>query len=171
MFIETPNNTMHSSKNEFSHDDYQQAGGSGSRNKQSKKNVHILITVLGLVGFGYILYWGYQNFLTDSPNSSIFTKTYSGVFLDNGDVYFGKLSNKESAFLTITDPYYVRVDNVKDGKLPVIPEVKLVKVGIEGHKPKPLVEVQRGHILSIVELQPDSPIVKLIEQDLSHPTK
>jgi hypothetical protein len=50
---------------------------------------------------------------------------FQAVFLDSGQVYFGKMSQPNSAYYKLTNVYYLK-DN----------ETNLIKLGSEPHQPK-----------------------------------
>ncbi len=91
---------------------------------------------------------------------------YSAVFLDNNQVYFGKLSHKKSAYVVLEDVYYLRVtqvlQNTEDGKQVAVPDINLVKLGTELHKPEDRMEIQKSNILFIEKLTPESDIISAI---------
>ena len=91
---------------------------------------------------------------------------YYAVFLDNNQVYFGNLSHKESTYVTLEDVYYLRVtqvlQNTEDGKQVTVPDINLVKLGTELHKPEDMMEIQKDHILFIEKLKSDSDIINAI---------
>lgn len=93
---------------------------------------------------------------------------YQAVFLDNNQIYFGKVSSTASKFINLKDVYYLQVEQglqpVKDGDAPQ-QNILLVELGRrEIHKPKNEMRINRDHILFIEDLQPDSQIVQGIKQ-------
>ncbi len=99
---------------------------------------------------------------------SFFSDTYYGVFLDNNDVYFGKISKRDGSFVTLDNTFYLRVTQVqqkgKDGKVVDVPSLNLVKLGAELHKPTGKIELQINKIISIQELDPASEVIKVIKE-------
>lgn len=92
-----------------------------------------------------------SNFRIADPN------TYQAIFLSNDQIYFGRLKNKnpESEYLTLTDVYYVKIDENSIGQL--------VKLGqIEPHRPTNEMIINRDHVLFLENLSPDSPVVQTI---------
>jgi len=95
---------------------------------------------------------------------------YQAVFLNNGQIYFGKLSSLTSPFITLKDVYYLQVEQtlqpVKQGEeAPPQQNILLVQLGKgEIHKPKGEMRVNRDQILFIEDLQADSPILNGIKQ-------
>lgn len=132
------------------------------------KKIYSLIFIIAVVSLGS--YFAYINYFskpeTTTPKASIFDDKFFGVFLDTGDVYFGKLSNRESAFVTVDEAFYLRVtentEKDKSGKPIGAPQLNLIKLGTEMHKPTGKIEIQRTHIVSIQELSADSEVIKLM---------
>ncbi len=89
---------------------------------------------------------------------------YQAVFLDNNQVYFGKLTNAASVYPVLTDIFYLRVTQPlqppKDGAAQ--PDVNLVKLGTELHGPADEMRINRSHILFVEDLKPDSAVTKAI---------
>lgn len=106
---------------------------------------------------------------------------YAAVFLANNQVYFGKLSGRDSAYPILTEVYYLRVQRSlvppqeedtkvsvedKKAKAPAVPETKneltLIKLGNELHGPVDEIQLNREQILYIENLKDDSKVVKAI---------
>ena len=102
----------------------------------------------------------------NSGNQFLINDTYTGVFLDNNDVYFGKIIKRDSSFVALDNAFFLRVTQVpqkgKDGKTANVPSLNLIKVGTEIHKPTGKVEIQVSHILFMEDLDPTSGVVRLI---------
>lgn len=107
--------------------------------------------------------------VTTNQSTSFFQDNqYYAVFLDNSDVYFGKMSKRDNTFVTLENTFYLRVTQVpqtsKDGKTTAsLANFDLVKVGTEVHKPKDKVEIQVSHILTIEQLDDASGVMKVIQ--------
>lgn len=84
---------------------------------------------------------------------------YQAVFLDNGQVYFGKLKQK-SDFFSLTDVYYLQSGT---GSLDQTSSLSLSKLGNEAHGPEDKMEINKDHILFIEDMKPDSKVVKAIQ--------
>ena len=93
---------------------------------------------------------------------------YQAVFLDNNQVYFGKVSSLSSSFINLKDVFYLQVNEqiqpVKKGQEPQ-PQFVLVKLGLrEIHSPTDAMKINRDHIIFIEELKSDSQVVQGIKQ-------
>jgi hypothetical protein len=89
-----------------------------------------------------------------------FDTPFVAVLLDNGQVYYGKLTGLETPYPELTDVYYVV--NAAD---PTTKKVKhvLVKRGNELHAPTETYLSAR-HIIMVENVGPSSEIAKLIQQ-------
>ena len=90
---------------------------------------------------------------------------YQAVFLTNGQVYFGKLADPSTAFVSLTDIFYLRTHDAlqQDGaKDPA--SVSLVKLGSELHAPLDEMMINRDHILYWENLKENGSVVRAIRQ-------
>ena len=89
-----------------------------------------------------------------------FPTEYQAVFLDNGQVFFGKLEDAGSPFLMLREVFYVQRTASPDKK-----EVKnlLVKRGGEWHGPD-FMRINLRHVVLIEPVAPDSRMAHLIKE-------
>jgi len=96
--------------------------------------------------------------------------SYQALFLTNGQVYFGKLSQTDNKTIKITDIYYLQVQQAvqpKDDKAPK-PEdqkISLAKLGKELHGPQDSMYIDRSQVVFYENLKgsKDSKVVEAIE--------
>ncbi len=91
---------------------------------------------------------------------------YEAVFLTNNQVYFGKISDKNSQYVVLSDIYYIQVTQpLQSQSVDKAPQasLNLVKLGNELHGPGDEMRINRDHILFIENLKTDSQVVKAIE--------
>jgi hypothetical protein len=94
--------------------------------------------------------------------------TCQAVFLANGQVYFGKLSDPNSQYTTLKDIYYLQVvEQQLQGQqygqqTGQTPQISLVKLGSELHGPVDEMKISRAQILFYEDLTPDSQVGKAI---------
>jgi len=96
-----------------------------------------------------------------------FSTPYQAVLLDNGQVYYGKISRLGTDYPQMTDVYYiVRTED------PQTKQVKnvLVKRGKELHSPTETFFNAR-HIVMVEPVGPSSEVARLIQQSESQPQK
>lgn len=89
-----------------------------------------------------------------------FTTEYQAVFMDNGQVFFGKLEKAGSAHPVLREVYYIGREASPDGK-----EVKniLLKRGSEWHGPD-VMYLNGSHIAMIEPVSPSSRVMELINE-------
>ena len=94
-----------------------------------------------------------------------FTTEYQAVFLDNGQVLFGKLGDVGTAYLSLHDVYYIQRQVEPEKK-----ETKnlLVRLGSEWHAPD-FMRINARHIIFIEPVAPDSRVAQLIREAKAHP--
>lgn len=90
-------------------------------------------------------------------------KGVSAVFLSNGQVYFSELTEKSGQWVVLKKVYYFQ--NKTD--VQVKDNMSLVKLGQEIHQPLDGLTLNRDHILFIEQLDPNSRVVKAIN-DFEH---
>ncbi|MBI5455131.1 MAG: hypothetical protein HY956_10920 [Deltaproteobacteria bacterium] len=91
------------------------------------------------------------------------TADYHAVFLDNGQVFFGRLKSPSSDFIELTEVFYVRSETNKETK-----EVRsvLIKRGQEWHGPD-MMFVNSKHVTLIEPVSPGSKVGELIKEAAS----
>jgi hypothetical protein len=89
-----------------------------------------------------------------------FPTEYQAVLLDNGQAYFGKVSDAGSAYILLEDVYYIQRVEDADKK-----EVKniLIKRGNELHGPE-FMRINSRHVVLIEPVSPDSRVAQLIRE-------
>ncbi len=134
-----------------------------------KKSWLLLVLVVIVVAVaGYFIF---NMPAASTTSASPMSNGYQAVFLVNNQVYFGKLANQNGQFPTLTDIYYLQVNQpiqpvqtAKGQPAPAAnPEINLVKLGGELHGPTDAMRINRDQILLIEDLRTDSNLVKAIE--------
>ena len=146
-----------------------QEGTKPPKKDQKAMRFYMLVFMVAVVILG--LYLVYSKYISDSttavPTISFLDEKFYGVFLDDGDIYFGKISDKESVFVTVDEAFYLKITQEtqtdSNGGIVEVPQLNLVKVGNEIHKPLGNIEIQRSHIVSIQELAPGSEVIKVMK--------
>ncbi len=91
-------------------------------------------------------------------------KGRQAVFLTNGQVYFGHLTNANSQYPVLKDIYYLQVQQslqpAKDQNQQ--PQVSLVKLGNELHGPQDEMRINRDQILFYEDMKDDSKVNQAI---------
>ena len=138
----------------------------------SKKNWIILLVVAVVIIIGAFLITTNSKSLTSAVpaaenNAPAVAEagSYQAVFLNNNQVYFGKLSDENNQFVKLTDIYYLQVNQQiqpKGQTAPANPGVNLIKLGGELHGPTDMMKINRDQVLLIEDLRADSNVVKAI---------
>lgn len=87
---------------------------------------------------------------------------YKVVFLTNGQMFFGKLSNENGPYTTINDVWYIVQTQSQDEK-DKTPRSQLVKLGNEPWSPEDKIVVNKDQILFIETLKSDSQFLSSIK--------
>jgi len=98
-------------------------------------------------------------------NDLNFSTEYQAVFLDNGQVFFGKLADTGSPYLTLRDVYYVQTVMEREKKETAN---VLVKRGSEWHNPD-FMRINTRHVLVIEPVGPGSRVAQLIREAQAAP--
>lgn len=135
--------------------------------EKNKVFLYILYGVLVIV-LAYAIY-ATKGFGLWKESGSSTKGEYQAVFLANGQVYFGKLKNQNSQFSTLSDIYYLQVDNnsqiqpdnnttSSSGKL------TLIKLGNEVHGPQDEMTINRDQVLFVENLKDDGKVAQAIKK-------
>jgi len=94
---------------------------------------------------------------------------YQAVFLSNGQVYFGKVTDANIQTLVLENIYYLRsagnlqTSDVKNSTTtPETDNFSLVKLGNELHGPEDKMSINLSQVLFVEDLKPDSKVVEAI---------
>ena len=121
--------------------------------------IGVLIALVLMIA-GYV----YSQRASPSQDSSglvsIRSGEYQAIFLDNGQVYFGKLEKTQGSFYLLKDVFYLQ-SNVA---VEQASNLSLTKLGSEAHGPEDEMSINTEHILFIENMKNDSKVVQAIEQ-------
>ena len=96
---------------------------------------------------------------------------YQAVFLNGGQVYFGKVGEFNSKYMTLSDIYYLRVNQqVQPGSTQTSNDVSLAKLGNELHGPEDEMVINRSEVQFWENLKADGQVVKAITEYKKNPT-
>jgi hypothetical protein len=89
-----------------------------------------------------------------------FPTEYQAVFMDNGQIFFGRLQKTNSDFFYLRDVFYIKHEVDKEQK-----EARnlLLKRGMEWHGPE-FMRINSRHVVLIEPVAPDSRVFQLIMQ-------
>jgi hypothetical protein len=125
--------------------------------------VTILVLIIILVGIGWFLS---SKSMLPWQNVGAKSSDWQAVFLTNGQVYFGKLSNADGKYANLKDIYYIQVAQQSEAqqKAGEQPQISLLKLGSELHGPADEMQINRDQILFIERLKNDSKVVDAINR-------
>jgi hypothetical protein len=124
------------------------------------------ILVVAIIGAGLLGGWmvGQSNGKVEGY-TGIDSSRYQAIFLSNGQVYFGKLSDGGPELVKLQDIWYLQVqqgaqsaDTLKNSES----QVSLAKLGNELHGPDDSMSISKDQILFWENLKSDSKVVKAI---------
>lgn len=137
-------------------------GANGSR-KLVAMVVSAVVALVLVVG-AFLLWQSMSKSATG--DAAVETDKYQAVFMSNGQVYFGRLSNLGGSYAQLTDIYYLQVQQAvqpaAEKKPTEQPKVSLTKLGNELHGPTDKMHISRDQILFWENLKDDSTVVKAI---------
>lgn len=96
---------------------------------------------------------------------------FQAVFLTNGQVYFGKLSNVEDNYVKLTQIYYLQVQqdvqpstDDKESSSSSNAQVSLTKLGSELHGPEDAMYIAKDQVLFWENLNDNSKVTEAIQE-------
>ena len=133
----------------------------------------LVIAILVLLAVvGYLFRDKFTNKAVTTQKSS----GYQAVFLTNGQVYFGKISNAGADYVTLKDIFYLQVNQqLQSGSAATQqqsdqqPQLSLVKLGNELHGPVDSMQINRSQILFYEDMKSDGKVAEAIAQYKENP--
>lgn len=150
------------------------AANTTTKGKSRRKNVLgglrsawmvFLILVAGLV-LALIVYVVVGNKHVGS-SSAVQKDKYQAVFLTNGQVYFGKITEQNAKTVQLQEIFYLTPTQAvqpNDKDKNQSPDFTLVKLGCELHGPQDLMIIERGQVSFWENLKDDGKVVQGIQQ-------
>jgi hypothetical protein len=116
--------------------------------------VLIVVSVVIVMSFAPVAFRNASETVTLTKNDQ-----FQAVFLNNGQVYFGKLSDIDDEYVLLEDIYYLQINQQvqpRQGSSGADnPEVSLVKLGDELHGPEDEMFIVRDKIVFWENLKPE----------------
>jgi hypothetical protein len=158
----------------------QETGGmpeTPAKRKSSKGPWILLLTIVVVLA---VLGVVFRDRLGKPKEGKTMQAQYQAVFLTNGQVYFGKLSDVNDRYLKLENIYYLQVTPVLQTKTEgetgtqatQQQQLSLVKLGQELHGPQDSMFVNRDQVLFFEDLKDDGKVVQAIkkyEEDAAKP--
>lgn len=133
-----------------------------------KKKWSLIFTGVVLVVIAALLFWFMfgRSTTTQAPKSD----RYQAVFLDNGQIFFGKLKNIDGTYLVLENAYYAKEQKIPENateeqKAAILNNVSLAKVGSEVYGPEPTISIRAEQVLFWQNLADDSKVANAIKND------
>lgn len=131
---------------------------------QSKGLMYVLYAIV-IIAIVYLVYVTQGFGLWANANAKLDKNGYQAVFMDNNQVYFGKITTMDAKNVIVEDIYYLQVQQVQpkpeeetQGKL------TLVKLGNEIHGPEDKMVINPEHIMFWENLNEDGKVVQAIKK-------
>ena len=141
-----------------------------SRNKTLHKFMKIsAITLLFsgtilVVAMLLIIVFGNKN--ASNEAEYVDTSKHQAVFMNGGQVYFGKITELNKSYITLQDIYYLQVNQQvqpKQGEQQQN-DVTLVKLGCELHGPQDLMVIKQDQVIFWENLKEDGKVAEAVKQ-------
>jgi len=103
---------------------------------------------------------------TTGPDKYVNNSQLQAVFLNGGQVYFGKISVINSRYVTMNNIYYLRVNQQvqPNQATDASNDVSLVKLGCELHGPEDQMIINAEQVVFWENLKSDGQVAKAVEQ-------
>lgn len=130
----------------------------------TKKTRHartlLVIVVLVVIVFCLLAAWQ----LYDQRGRQVVkTDRFQAVFIDGGQVFFGKLKNTTGEYLTLESPYYTKSASASSSTDTTLEQsTGLVKVGSESYGPDNSLSLRADHVLFWQNLRENSKVAEAI---------
>lgn len=131
-----------------------------AKNLDNKQKLPFILTAVGVLLILLLSSWYVWQKKHDLQNLQ-----YSAVFLDNGQVYFGKIIKYNKNFLELVDIYYLQMKEQlqnQDKAAAQAPNLTLIKLGQELHGPTDKMVIPINSIAFTESLKADSKVIQAI---------
>ena len=136
-------------------------------NGKKKNIIWGVIIVLGLFVFLFIvnaIFYSENGGVSRLSNWADVSK-YQAVFLTNGQVYFGQVSDVNEQTLILENIYYLKTSQnlqTAEGEVAAEDNFSLIKLGNEIHGPADKMSISLNQVLFVEDMQNDSKVVEAI---------
>lgn len=135
----------------------------------SKKMILVAVVVVVLLIVGLVAWMGMKQMSGGAANM-VKGNQYQALFLTNGQVYFGKLSDVDNKYVKLSDIYYLQVQQTvqpaqQNNNQNANPQVSLAKLGSELHGPEDTMLVNRDQVLFWENIKDDGKVVQAIKEN------
>ncbi len=124
-----------------------------------------LLLIVALVVLALVSLMTYKGGTTEAK--LVDETKYQAVFLNGGQVYFGKVADLNNKYVEVNNVYYLRVNQQvqPDANAQNAPnDISLVKLGCELHGPTDQMVINREQVIFWENLKDDGQVTKAIKQ-------
>jgi len=129
----------------------------------NKVVLYVLYAII-IIALGYLVYAtkGFGIWKNAGTNKD----QYQAIFLTNGQVYFGKVDSMDAKKTTLSDIYYLQVQQVQPATESTTAEQKLtlIKLGNELHGPEDKMYINSDQVLFYENLKDEGKVVQAIKK-------
>lgn len=136
----------------------------------------LIVVVVAIVVLGFL--FRDKLFTNKAATNVVKSSGYEAVFLTNGQVYFGKLSDANKEYATLKDIFYLQViqqpglqssGQTTTAEANTQSQISLVKLGNELHGPVDEMHISKSQILFYEDLKEDGQVAKAIKDYKANP--
>lgn len=120
----------------------------------------VVFWVVGLAAISLAFVLGGLNPLGAFP--AVPSSQWQAVFLNNNQVYFGKLKDYDSNYLALSDVYYLRSATDLEQNQTSSTNLNLIKLGGEVHGPEDTIYIPKQSVLFWENMKDTSRVVQTI---------
>ena len=124
------------------------------------------VTILILAAVSSLAF-GKPNGVSANEFKNVDTSKLQAVFLNGGQVYFGKINSLNPQFMRVSDIYYLRVNQQVQPDQQAQQannDISLVKLGCELHGPEDSMVINREQVIFWENLKTDGQVAKAVEE-------
>jgi hypothetical protein len=128
----------------------------------------VLLFTITLLAVSVIAYLAFFRPSITKQSEFVDKTKFQAVFLNGGQVYFGRITAVNSNYIKLNDIYYLRVNQqVQPNGSTANGDVQLVKLGCELHGPQDQMVINSEQVIFWENLKDDGQVVKAITKYVS----
>jgi hypothetical protein len=128
----------------------------------------VLLFTITLLAVSVIAYLAFFKPTVTKQSEYVDSSKFQAVFLNGGQVYFGRITAVNSSYLKLNDIYYLRVNQqVQPNGSSANGDVQLVKLGCELHGPQDQMVINAEQVVFWENLKDDGQVAQAITKYVS----
>jgi hypothetical protein len=149
------------------------AAGAGAKSKFKNSSKLMRVAQVGLLGAIAVLILAallgvvFSKDVSSREEGIVKKDQFQAVFLNGGQVYFGKIGDLNSKFLSMSNIYYLRVNQQvqpNQANTNSANDISLVKLGCELHGPEDTMVINREQVVFWENLKADGQVAKAVDE-------